>query len=101
MSHRENIYLVYISMGLANAAKRARMYDLTINQNQGGGSKKAGFPYQVGRTSWTPIFLQCNNIAVRCCKLSTLQFTVNPKVRQSRPTGTRANVAYWQNGAHY
>jgi len=88
-------------MGLSNAASRARNYDLTINKNQGGGNKKAGFPYQIGRTSWTPIFLQCNNYGVRCCKLSTLQFTVNPNVRQSRPTGSNVETAYWRNGANY
>jgi hypothetical protein len=50
------IYDIY-TMGLANAAKRARFYTSTTNQPQGGGNKKAGFPYQIGRTSWTPIFL--------------------------------------------
>ena len=68
---------------------------------QGGGSKKAGFPYQIGRTSWTPIYLQSNNYGVRCCKLSTLQFTANPNVRQSRPTGSRVEISYWRNGANY
>ena len=82
-------------MGLSNAAKRARFYDLTINQNQGGGSKKAGFPYQVGRTHWTPIFLQTNNYSTRCCSLRTLQFTANPNVRQSRPTGSTVEATYW------
>lgn len=88
-------------MGLANAAKRARLYDSTINQNQGGGPSKAGFPYQVGRTSWTPIFLQCNKIQTRCCALKTLQLTLNPNVRESRPAGSTVNVPYWRNGAHY
>jgi hypothetical protein len=82
-------------MGLSNAAKRARLYDVTINQNQGGGSKKAGFPYQVGRTHWTPIFLQTNNYSARCCSLRNLQFTANPNVRQSRPTGSTVEATYW------
>ena len=82
-------------MGLSNAAKRARLYDVTINQNQGGGSKKAGFPYQVGRTHWTPIFLQTNNYSARCCSLRNLQFTANPNVRQSRPTGSNVETTYW------
>ena len=87
-------------MGLANAAKRARTYTAITNRNQGGGDKKAGLPYQVGRTHWTPIFLQTNNV-YRCCKLSNLQFTFNPNVRQSRPTGSNPLTAYWHNGAHY
>ena len=88
-------------MGLANAAKRARFYTSTTNENQGGGNKKAGFPYQVGRSSWTSIFLGTNNYGVRCCSLSGLKFTANPNVRLSRPTGTPANVSYWKNGANY
>lgn len=84
-------------MGLSNAAKRARFYDSTINQNQGGGNKKAGFPYQVGRTAWSSIYLMSNNYGVRCCKLSTLKFTANPNVRQSRPTGSPVdNNTYWK-----
>ena len=63
-----------------------------VNQNQGGGEKKAGFPYIVGRTQWTNIALQTNNNGKgnSCnCSLKTLQFTVNPDVRQSRPTYIR------------
>jgi len=83
-------------MGLSNAASRARNYDLTINQNQGGGSKKAGFPYLVGRTMWSSIYLRNNNVG-----LPALQITKNPFVRQSRPMGSTVNVPYWSNGAHY
>lgn len=85
-------------MGLSNAASRARNYDLTINQNQGGGSKKAGFPYLVGRTMWTSIYIRDNNAGLG---LPALQITKNPNVRQSRPMGSTVNVPYWNNGAHY
>lgn len=87
-------------MGLSNAAKRARLYDSTINQNQGGGDKKAGFAYQVGRSNWSNIFFHTNNYSVRCCKLGNLKLTANPNVRQSRPTGTSVTMRYWQNGSH-
>lgn len=82
-------------MGLPNSAKRARNYSQTITQNQGGGDSKAGLAYQVGRTAWTSIYLQCNKVENRCCSLKTLQFTANPNVRPSRPAGTPANVSYW------
>jgi hypothetical protein len=66
--------------------KRTASVASITNQNQGGGSKKAGFPYLVGRDSWTSIafhgtkqFLDANR--------QGLQFTMNPKVRQSRPVG--------------
>ena len=82
-------------MGLSNAAKRARTYSQIITQNQGGGPSKAGLPYQVGRISWTPIFLGCSQYEVRCCSLKTLKLTANPNVRESRPAGTPVNIAYW------
>lgn len=65
----------------------------TVNQNQGGGDKKAGFPYIVGRTQWTNIAFQTNNNnkdGKTCnCSLKSLQFTANPNVKQSRPTQIR------------
>ena len=87
-------------MGLSNAASRARNYDLTNNQNQGGGNKKAGFPYLVGRTMWSNIYLKSNTVT-NCCGLPALQITKNPNVRLSRPMGSTVNVPYWSNGAHY
>jgi len=83
-------------MGLSNAAKRARTYDQIINRNQGGGPSKAGFPYQVGRTRWTAIAIGCSAVQNRCCKLSQLQFTVNPNVREpTRPIGGSVTNSYW------
>ena len=87
-------------MGLANAAKRARLYDSTINQNQGGGNKKAGFPGLIGRDSWKSIFLGTSRNSCGCT-LQSLQFTFNPNVKQSRPIGSSVTASYWRNGAHY
>ena len=87
-------------MGLSNAASRARNYNQIINRNQGGGDKKAGFPYQVGRTMWTTIAMGTDNVN-RCCSLAALKVTKNPRVRISRPMGSTINVPYWNNGAHY
>jgi hypothetical protein len=87
-------------MGLSNASSRARNYTRTANQNQGGGNKKAGFPGQVGRGSWTSIFLQSTDpISGHCCTksdLATLRFT--GKVNQSRPIGARPNNYHGQFG---
>lgn len=33
-----------------------------VNRSQGGGEKKAGFPYQVGRDTWTSIYLRPNSL---------------------------------------
>lgn len=62
-----------------------------VNQNQGGGPKKAGFPYIIGRDTWTTIhfresgtsqFLQSNIEPARA-----LTFTRLANVKQSRPVG--------------
>jgi hypothetical protein len=58
-------------------------------QNQGGGSKKAGFPYQVGRDTWTSIFFNATDpVNGHCCKLTKLQINLFPNANQSRPIGS-------------
>ena len=71
------------------SSSRAQMGSMAIvNQSQGGGSKKAGFPHQIGREMWTTVaFNSCNPVHGHCCKLSSYQFTMNPNVRQSRSIG--------------
>jgi len=66
--------------------KRTASIASITNKNQGGGSKKAGFPYLVGRDSWTSIALHGTKQYLDESK-EGLQFTMNPKVRQSRPVG--------------
>uniref|UniRef100_A0A6C0KIH3 Uncharacterized protein n=1 Tax=viral metagenome TaxID=1070528 RepID=A0A6C0KIH3_9ZZZZ len=76
-------------MPLYNAAKRARNATSISNQNQGGGSKKAGFPQQVGRSSAVSVaFHMTNPVCGHCCKLSNMNATVFPLARFSRPIGT-------------
>ena len=89
-------------MGLSNAAKRARFYTSTVNQNQGGGSKKAGFPYMIGRSSWSTIALGAGSGAVglgRCASLKCMQ-TVWYKglVRPSRSIGSSVRTMYFRGG---
>lgn len=76
-------------MGLSNAASRARNSTLIVNQNQGGGNKKAGFPHMVGRDTQTSIaFNNTNVVQGKCCALKsfqTLLFTF--PVSQTRGVG--------------
>lgn len=83
-------------MGLSNGSTRARTYGQLINRNQGGGNKKAGLIFQVGRSSWDAIYFRSQPQS-----LTRLQMTLNPRVRISRPTGSTMHVPYWNNGAHY
>ena len=52
------------------------------NQKQGGGSKKAGLPEQVGRTSWDSIFMKKTSQ-----RKATLNMPLVSTVRQSTPIG--------------
>jgi hypothetical protein len=72
------------------------------NYNQGGGDKKAGLAYQVGRNSW---FMPAMNNAGSRNTLYTfngvfgLRHTRNPNVRFSRPIGsTLTPTPYWSMG---
>ena len=69
------------------------------NQFQGGGDKKAGFPYQVGRDMWASIAIQtCNPLSkAGCCTLSKWNRTKLPLANISRPIGSTLNpVPYWR-----
>jgi len=82
-------------MVLFNASKRSRYVGTIITQNQGGGNKKAGFPYQVGRESWTSMFLNSvDPVDGRCCNLTKMNTTVNFTFYQSRPLWVRPGSAY-------
>jgi hypothetical protein len=80
------------------ASNRNRMGSNTLtDKNQGGGEKKAGFPYQIGRTSWTQTFMHQNIPRGQCCKLSQMQQVLFPLAHQSRSIGSDVRVAgaYW------
>jgi len=83
-------------MGLSNAASRARNYTASVNQNQGGGSKKAGFPFIIGRTANITRQLDCTNAKNNnCCGLPIYQKTL-VLANISRNTGRNSNVDYWK-----
>jgi hypothetical protein len=82
-----------MTIGLANSAKRARFSGETTNENQGGGSKKAGLPYQVGR-NWH--FLSFMTEHESANTLSVLRVTRN-RANLSRPVGSWTNGnTYWR-----
>jgi hypothetical protein len=77
----------------------------TTNINVGGGNKKAGFPYQVGRTSWTSIHFGITDVVNKhCCGLSSYKYTKLPRANISRPIGSTTRPGtYWNipgTGAH-
>jgi hypothetical protein len=64
---------------------------------QGGGNMKAGFPYQIGRTQWTNVFMGLEMQSGQCCTLTKTNDTIFKIAHQSRPIGSNSNVArsYW------
>ena len=67
--------------------------------NQGGGVKKAGFPYQIGRDSWASVAIKtCDpKSATKCCNLNsynTLQFTHRVNQSFGVGQGLGGHVAY-------
>jgi hypothetical protein len=71
------------------------------NINQGGGSKKAGFPYMIGRDYHANIALGTKNAVVnkRCCNLASYQtMTFTSYARPSRPVGS--GVMAYRNGVN-
>jgi hypothetical protein len=81
--------------GLSNSASRSRNYGSMINQPQGGGDKKAGFAYQIGRSYLTEIYF--TERAVNR-PLPRLQDHVMPLASISRPIGRNNNRPYWETG---
>jgi hypothetical protein len=67
-------------------------------QEQGGGEKKTGFPYIIGRTEHTTIAFRGRGLQ----NLTFLMKTVNPRTKSSRPIssfGTAGvNTAFKANG---
>jgi hypothetical protein len=83
-----------------NSSTKARNVSSLVNQNTGGGNKKAGLAYQVGRESYTSVIMGTKTgiINNNCCSLKKLQLTFNPNVKISRPVGSvigNSGNTYW------
>ena len=78
-----------------SSSSRSQMGSNAVTgQNQGGGSKKAGFPYQIGRGWQTSIAFQQNPGSGKCCNLAQMQISLFPNASQSRPIGSKYSANY-------
>lgn len=77
-----------------STTKRTSSTASITNISQGGGSKKAGFAYQVGRSSASSVVLGADPVSGRCCKLSALSMNLFPNAYPSRPIGAVGNHYY-------
>ena len=84
-------------MGLSNGSKIARNYSSLINQNQGGGDKKAGLKPAIGKGYMRSVYYKQNYRTGKCCTLTALQLTANPNVCVSRPIGSDVQFNHYFN----
>ena len=82
-----------MTIGLSNSAKNARNVGSIVNRNQGGGDKKAGFAYQIGREYMVSNYFNERGVNR---PLKTLQQVVFPLASISRPIGRNNNRPYWE-----
>ena len=75
-------------MVLSNATKRVRYVSSLVNQNQGGGMKKAGLAINPLTASTRIAF----NVRGMPQSLTTMQINPHPNVCQSRPVGWRMRM---------
>lgn len=77
-------------------SKRGQYIQSISNQAQGGGSKKAGFPYQVGRNTGSSVAIgTCNpGNGQSCCSLSKYMTYPFPLANFSRPISTLQSANY-------
>ena len=77
----------------SNSNKSQMLSSFRTDINQGGGEKKAGFPYQVGRESWTSIFLNAvDPVNGRCCSRAKIGTTMVFTKNTIRPIGLDSRI---------
>jgi len=72
---------------MAYSSKVALSRGTLVNQNQGGGNKKAGFPYQVGRSSWSSIHIGDAPMTHGRYRKGRLSMVLTSTANPSRPVG--------------
>ena len=63
-----------------NGSNRARNMSSIVNQPTGGGNKKAGKPFMVGRSAWTSVIFNIHSIDVPLSNLQTNRFKKFPNM---------------------
>jgi len=67
-------------MVLLNSSKKARNAVSITNQNAGGGSKKAGTPYMIGRSTWSSVAFHLHRSNIPLSNLQTNRFKTFPSM---------------------
>jgi hypothetical protein len=76
-----------------STTRRTAAIDSITNRNQGGGNKKAGFPYMVGRDQWSSVFFKAvDPVHGRCCNLNKIGTTLIFTRNTTRPIGSDSRI---------
>lgn len=77
----------------SNSNKTRMLSNVSTVGKQGGGEKKAGLPYQIGRESWTSLFLHSTApVTGRCCNLGKVNTTMIFTKNTVRPIGNDTRI---------
>jgi len=83
-----------------SASNKTRHISSMVNQDSGGGSKKSGFPYQIGRNSWSSIYIDTcdpsHKRELKCCTLDMMKTNIFNGVSQSRQIGRNINRSFYK-----
>lgn len=73
-----------------STTKRTASISSIVNRNQGGGEKKSGLPKQIGKDTWTTMFINNSRIMPgRSAVKTVVTYKSTP-----RPVGFRSGSAY-------
>ena len=80
----------------SNSNKNRMLSNVSTVQNQGGGEKKAGLPYQVGRESWVSLFFNSvdpvKGANSKCCSHPKIAKTLVLTKNIVRPVGNDSRI---------
>ena len=77
----------------SNSNKTRMLSNVETTKNHGGGSKKAGFPYLIGRDHWASIFIDSvDPVSGRCCTLKKIGTTMVFTRNTVRPIGNDSRI---------
>ena len=80
--------------GFSSTSKAGFISGYKVNQNQGGGEKKAGLIPSVGNDSWSSLFRKIVEPKTgKCCSAKSMATTMVFTKNTLRPLGVRSNIA--------
>lgn len=77
-------------MVLMNGTSRSRHISSIVNQSSGGGNKKAGKPFMIGRSTWTSVIFNVHGSDIPLSNMQTNRFALFSSM--NLPVGFNHNI---------